>query len=57
MCSSERFGYASRGTGRRTSRPFRDLHVEDESSDDVVTALINIDEAEELTLFHDGDEY
>jgi len=34
-----------------------DLRVEDESYDDLVTELINIYEAEELTLFHGGDEY
>jgi len=33
------------------------LRVEDESYDDLVTELINIYEAEELTLFHGGDEY
>jgi len=33
------------------------LRVEDESYDDIVTELINIYEAEELTLFHGGDEY
>ncbi|WP_276272100.1 DUF7557 family protein [Haloarcula litorea] len=34
-----------------------DLRVEDESYDELVTELINIYEAEELTLFHGGDEY
>ena len=34
-----------------------DLRVEDESYDDLVTELINIYEAEELTLFRAGDEY
>jgi len=34
-----------------------DLRVEDESYDEIVTELINIYEAEELTLFHGGDEY
>ena len=33
------------------------LRVEDESYDELVTELINIYEAEELTLFHSGDEY
>ncbi|MFB6222392.1 MAG: hypothetical protein ABEH86_01795 [Haloarcula sp.] len=33
------------------------LRVEDESFDDIVTELINIYEAEELTLFHGGDGY
>jgi predicted CopG family antitoxin len=33
------------------------LAVEDESYDDVINELINIYEAEELTLFHGGDEY
>jgi predicted CopG family antitoxin len=33
------------------------LRVEDESYDEIVTELINIYEAEELTLFHSGDEY
>ncbi|MDQ2071735.1 DUF7557 family protein [Haloarcula sp. NS06] len=32
-----------------------DLRVEDESYDEIVTELINIYEAEELTLFHSGD--
>ncbi|WP_169051778.1 DUF7557 family protein [Halorhabdus amylolytica] len=32
------------------------LRVEDESYDEIVTELINIYEAEELTLFHAGDE-
>ncbi len=34
-----------------------DLRVEEESYDEIVTELINIYEAEELTLFHAGDEY
>ncbi|WP_170178717.1 DUF7557 family protein [Halapricum salinum] len=33
------------------------LRVEDESYDEIVTELINIYQAEELTLFHGGDEY
>jgi len=33
------------------------LREEDESYDELVTELINIYEAEELTLFHGGDEY
>jgi hypothetical protein len=33
------------------------LRVEDESYDEIVTELINIYEAEEMTLFHAGDEY
>lgn len=32
------------------------LRVEDESYDEIVTELINIYEAEEMTLFHGGDE-
>jgi predicted CopG family antitoxin len=32
------------------------LRVEDESYDEIITELINIYEAEELTLFHAGDE-
>jgi hypothetical protein len=32
------------------------LRVEDEDYDEIVTELINIYEAEELTLFHGGDE-
>ncbi|WP_254543646.1 DUF7557 family protein [Halomarina pelagica] len=32
------------------------LREEDESYDELVTELINIYEAEELTLFHGGDE-
>ena len=31
------------------------LRVDDESYDELVTELINIYEAEELTLFHSGD--
>ena len=34
-----------------------DLRVDDESYDEIVTELINIYQAEELTLFHSGDEY
>lgn len=33
------------------------LRVDDESYDEIITELINIYEAEELTLFHAGDEY
>jgi len=33
-----------------------DLRQEDEEYDELVTELINIYEAEELTLFHGGDE-
>ena len=32
------------------------LRTEDESYDELVTELINIYEAEELTMFHGGDE-
>lgn len=32
------------------------LRVDDETYDELVTELINIYEAEELTLFHGGDE-
>lgn len=32
------------------------LRTEDESYDELITELINIYEAEELTLFHGGDE-
>jgi len=32
-----------------------DLRIEDESYDELVNELINIYEAEELTLFHSGD--
>lgn len=32
------------------------LRVEDESYDEIVSELINIYEAEEMTLFHGGDE-
>ena len=32
------------------------LRVEDESYDELVNELINIYEAEELTMFHGGDE-
>jgi predicted CopG family antitoxin len=32
------------------------LRVEDESYDEIINELINIYEAEELTLFHAGDE-
>jgi hypothetical protein len=31
------------------------LRVDEESYDEIVTELINIYEAEELTLFHSGD--
>jgi hypothetical protein len=31
------------------------LRVDDESYDEIVTELINIYEAEEITLFHGGD--
>ena len=31
------------------------LRVEDEEYDEIITELINIYEAEELTLFHSGD--
>jgi hypothetical protein len=33
------------------------LRVEDESYDEIVTELINIYRASEMTLFHAGDEY
>ncbi|MFC6825535.1 MULTISPECIES: DUF7557 family protein [Halopelagius] len=32
------------------------LRVEDEDYDEIITELINIYEAEEMTLFHGGDE-
>jgi predicted CopG family antitoxin len=31
------------------------IRIEDESYDEIITELINIYEAEELTLFHAGD--
>lgn len=34
-----------------------DLRVEDESYDEIVRELINIYEAEELTLFHGSEKY
>jgi len=40
-----------------TVQRLNDLRVEDESYDEIVTELINIYQAEELTLFHGGDEY
>jgi predicted CopG family antitoxin len=33
-----------------------DLRVEDEEYDEIINELINIYQAEELTLFHSGDE-
>lgn len=33
------------------------LRVEDETYDEIITELVNIYEAEELTMFHGGDEY
>ena len=39
----------------RTVRRLDDLRVEDESYDEIVNELINIYQAEELTLFHSGD--
>jgi hypothetical protein len=39
-----------------TVRRLDSLRVEDESYDEIVTELINIYEAEELTLFRSGDE-
>lgn len=35
----------------------KQLRVEDESYDETVIELVNVDEAEELTMFHAGDEY
>ena len=32
------------------------MRVEDESYDEIINELINIYEAEELTLFHSGDD-
>ena len=40
-----------------TIQRLENLREEDESYDELVTELINIYEAEELTLFHGGDEY
>jgi deoxyhypusine synthase len=37
-----------------TIERLEDLRVEDESYDEIVNELINIYEAEELTLFHAG---
>ena len=39
----------------RTVERLDDLRVDDESYDDIVNELINIYEAEELTMFHGGD--
>ena len=33
------------------------LRVEDEEYDEIITELINIYRASEMTLFHSGDEY
>ena len=40
-----------------TIQRLESLREEDESYDELITELINIYEAEELTLFHGGDEY
>jgi hypothetical protein len=41
----------------RTIERLDSLRVEDENYDELINELINIYEAEELTLFHGGDEY
>jgi hypothetical protein len=33
-----------------------DLRIEDEDYDEIINELVNIYQAEELTLFHSGDE-
>ena len=38
-----------------TVRRLDGLRIEDETYDELITELINIYEAEELTLFHAGD--
>lgn len=38
-----------------TVRRLDNLQLEDESYDEIINELINIYEAEELTLFHSGD--
>lgn len=38
-----------------TVRRLDNLQIEDESYDEIITELINIYEAEELTMFHSGD--
>ena len=38
-----------------TVKRLDDLRIEDESYDELVAELINIYEAEELTMFHSGD--
>jgi hypothetical protein len=44
-------------TEEETIERLDSLRVDGESHDEVITDLINIYEAEELTQFHGGDEY
>jgi hypothetical protein len=41
----------------RTIGRLDDLREEDEDYDELITELINIYQASELTMFHTGDEY
>jgi len=43
--------------GEETIRRLDSLRMDDESYNEIVTELINIYQAEELTLFHAGEEY
>jgi len=54
---SQRGGMPTVELDEKTVRRLDGLREEDESYDELVTELINIYEAEELTLFHGGDEY
>jgi predicted CopG family antitoxin len=42
--------------GQDTIKRLDSLRVEEESYDEIINELINIYEAEEMTLFHAGDE-
>jgi len=56
-CGSERVLMPTVELDDETVQRLDDLRVEDESYDELVNELINIYQAEELTLFHSGDEY
>jgi len=54
---SERVSMPNVQLDEATIQRLESLREEDESYDELITELINIYEAEELTLFHGGDEY
>lgn len=55
-CGVPEYGMPEISVREETIERLDQLQVDDESYDEIITELLNIYEATELTLFHSGDE-